>query len=311
MRENLHKTTASAPGTLMLMGEHAVLHGHRALCAAVDPRIAVSLHPRQDQRLRIVSALGERETDLKSLVPSPPFAFVMEAVRRSGIRRGLTLDIQSGFSAEIGFGSSAAVTVATVAALRAARGEPLDRAAIFEASREVLHAVQGRGSGADLAATTYGGIVLYRAKPLEIEPFVRHLPLSAHYVGYKTPTAEVIRIIDQLWAGKEDEREALFLEMDGWVAEAAHALRQGDLQILAHLFRAHHRKQAELGCSDERSEQLRAALEAHDGVLAAKISGSGRGDCLLALGNPAATIPGFQTYPVNITDQGVKLAETS
>ncbi|MCC5850695.1 MAG: GHMP kinase, partial [Verrucomicrobia bacterium] len=115
MRENLHNATASAPGTLMLMGEHAVLHGHRALCAAVDPRISVSLHPRQDRRLRVVSALGEMETDLKSLEPVPPFTFVMEAVRRSGIHRGLDLDIQSGFSAEIGFGSSAAVTVATVA----------------------------------------------------------------------------------------------------------------------------------------------------------------------------------------------------
>ena len=50
---------ASAPGSLMLMGEHAVLHGKKALVCAIDQRISVSLTPREDARISIVSALGE------------------------------------------------------------------------------------------------------------------------------------------------------------------------------------------------------------------------------------------------------------
>ncbi|MDD2236061.1 MAG: galactokinase family protein, partial [Kiritimatiellae bacterium] len=51
----------SAPGTLMLMGEHAVLRGAPALACAVDQRIQVDLQCRRDGRLRIESALGTYE----------------------------------------------------------------------------------------------------------------------------------------------------------------------------------------------------------------------------------------------------------
>ena len=55
---------ASAPGSLMLMGEYAVLKGAAALCAAIDKRIYVKLTPRNDQKIMIHSALGEFSCDL-------------------------------------------------------------------------------------------------------------------------------------------------------------------------------------------------------------------------------------------------------
>lgn len=289
----------------MLMGEHAVLHGHAALCAAMDQRITVHLTPRTDRRVHLRSALGELETSLDALEPVRPFQFVLGALTHRPPPSGLDLRIAADFSADIGFGSSAAVTVATVAALHAARGEPLDRAMIFSDARAVLHAVQGRGSGADLAAATYGGIVRYRAEPLEIEPLVQSLPLSAHYVGHKTPTAEVIRILDTQWADRETERAQIFREINDLTLQATAAVRNGDVPALADLFRRHRDCQKTLGCEDPPTTALLKALDAHPDTLACKISGSGLGDCVIALGPSALEIPGVKSWPVHITSEGV------
>ena len=46
---------ASAPGSIMITGEHAVVYGHKAIVAAVEQRISVTLTPRQDDQVRITS----------------------------------------------------------------------------------------------------------------------------------------------------------------------------------------------------------------------------------------------------------------
>lgn len=301
----LRCASASAPGSLMLMGEHAVLHGRRALCAAVDARVAVHLRPRAECRLDIRSDLGSVSLPLSNLDPAPPFQFVVSAVRAARPRSGLSLEIQAEFPPTLGFGSSAAVTVATVAALAAAAGKPLDRDAVFIDSLRVLREAQGRGSGADLAAATFGGVVLYRADPLEIEPFACHPPLTAHYTGYKTPTADVIRILDELWKGRGAERAVLFDRMDALCGEAAADLRNSDWEQLGQRFNAHMDCQRALGCSDETTETLVRGLLGQPEVLGVKISGSGRGDCVIALGNPSARVPPHEPRPANITTEGV------
>jgi len=305
MSPSLRSATASAPGTLMLMGEHAVLHGHAALCAAIDQRITVRLTPRTDRMIQIHSALGHHQTPIDDLTPVRPFHFILGALSHLRPRTGLDLHIDAAFSADIGFGSSAAVTVATVAALHAARGEPLDRALIFSDARAVLHAVQGRGSGTDLAAATYGSIVRYRAAPLEIEPLIQPLPLSAHYVGHKTPTAEVIRLLDERWAGRESERDALFQTLNTLTLQATAAIRNGDLPALAECFTHHRACQKALGCEDPATAELLGALDRNPDTLACKISGSGLGDCVIALGPPGLKTEKHTAYPVHIAPKGV------
>jgi mevalonate kinase len=297
--------TCSAPGSLMLMGEHAVLHGRRALCAAIDRRIRVHLHSRSDSTLRIDSALGSFEGDIHDLPHGGPLAFVFGALHALRPKRGADIRIDADFASTLGFGSSAAVTVATLAALQAARGEPLDRPALFEQALAVYRDVQGRGSGADLAAAVFGGVVRYRAEPLEIEPFVCDLPLYAFYAGYKTKTADVIARVDLVRAKHPDLFARIFDAMDQAVDSAAAALRNGDLAKLGTLFRIHHGLQAALGTSDDTLDHMVHALLAQPGVLGAKISGSGLGDCVVALGG-APALPRHEHFPLRIDPTGLQ-----
>ena len=92
----LRPVEASAPGSLMLMGEHAVLRGQPAIVCAIDRRITATLRPLSDDTIRLHSALGEHETTLSELAPDDTFRFVLAAIRRLRDRLpgGFTLDIE-------------------------------------------------------------------------------------------------------------------------------------------------------------------------------------------------------------------------
>ncbi len=47
--------TVSAPGKIHMLGEHAVVYGKPALLAAIDKRCRVSISPRKDSRIEIIS----------------------------------------------------------------------------------------------------------------------------------------------------------------------------------------------------------------------------------------------------------------
>lgn len=297
---------ASAPGTLMLMGEHAVLHGTHALCAAVNRRMHLRLHPREDRRFSLASALGDYDGDLDDFEVCKPFSFVLAAIQQARPRKGFHLQIRSEFSDRIGFGSSAAVTVATVSLLRALNRQPFDRAAILHEALTAVRQVQGQASGTDVAAAVYGGIVHYCADPLFVEPMQTKLPLSVVYAGYKTPTPEVIRLVERQRQQNPERFAGIFQGLAACVAEAVPAIRAGDLQTLGTLFDAHQRLQADMGCSDETLDHLIDQLRTQSGVTGAKISGSGRGDCVIALGTSAARVNGYEHFAVDIDPQGVR-----
>jgi mevalonate kinase len=291
----------------MLMGEHAVLHGSHALCAAVNKRIQVTLHPRPDREITIESSLGMYGSTLEDLTPKAPFQFVLTAVQLAAPSCGFDLTIKADFASTLGFGSSAAVTVATLATLHALDHRPFDRAALLEQALSAVRQVQGTASGCDLAAAVFGGVVHYRADPPFVEPIHASLPLAACYAGYKTPTPEVIRRVEANRQEQPEHFASIFAQMDECVHTAVTALRTNDQKRIGQLFNLHHRLQAALGCSDDTLEVLVRQLRAQSGVLGAKISGSGLGDCVIALGNSQASVSGYDCFAVDIDPIGVLL----
>lgn len=277
--------TAGAPGSLMLLGEHAVLHGHRALVMAVNRRIRVALTPRADARFRIESALGTHESEVSDPAPHPAFRFIVEAISRARVAlpSGFELRVESEFSHEIGFGSSAAVTVATVAALRRFAGLGAEVDAVRDEAIEIVRAVQGRGSGADVAASAHGGILLYRPEPREVRRLSADFSLLAVYCGYKTPTAEVIRRVEAAWRDRPDALRDLYARIGALVEAGASALERDDLTSFGATLNNAHALMADLGVSTPELDTIVSHLRQQPGCLGAKISGSGMGDCAIGL----------------------------
>ncbi|MCD8525095.1 MAG: hypothetical protein LRY67_05050 [Gammaproteobacteria bacterium] len=162
----------SVPGSTMIMGEHAVLRGKTALVGAVNKRITITLTPQKNNNVDIYSTLGEYHGALHQLHDAPIFRFILRAIKfhHDKIPCGFELNIHSEFSSHIGLGSSAAVVVGTLACLMDWLFSSLDKYQLFLDARHMIQKVQGQGSGADIAASVFGGIVLYRMDPLVIQP---------------------------------------------------------------------------------------------------------------------------------------------
>lgn len=291
----------------MLLGEHAVLHGRRALVSSVNQRLTVTLTPRTDQQLEIRSALGRHVTSLEQPETHSKFRFILAtAAALPVVSSGLTIEVASEFSDQIGFGSSAAVTVATVAALRRFDGLPPDPRAVFLAARDIIRSVQGRGSGADVAASVYGGMVLYRAEPLELEPIPAAHPLTAVYSGSKLPTPEVIRIVDEKRSQQPEQFDLLFDLMDRCAGEAAQAAVRGDGKSVGALLDIGQGIMESMGLSNKALDAIIKALRADPGIQGAKISGSGLGDCAIGWGRTSSDFP-FPVIPVEPAPQGLMM----
>ncbi len=294
----------------MLLGEHAVLHGRRALVCAINKRITVSLSTIDKRILRIVSDLGPYEAPLGELTDHPDFRFVLDAVKQYPLTQGIELKIESEFSSEIGFGSSAAVTVATHAALMRMVGTAVpavhglgDRSLpledVFKRSLATIHRVQGRGSGADVAASVFGGVVAYRAEPLEIIPLKQSFPLTAVYSGAKMKTADVIRYLEERRALNVDYFERIFDRMDASVDEVI-----DDFSQLGRMLILNQKLMEEMGlCNAALAEIIQ---EFRDLKVPAKISGSGLGDCAIGLGE-VSKVGKFQTYNLQVDPCGVSV----
>jgi len=296
----------------MITGEHAVLHGAHALVGAVDARIHVTLDPHPDRIVEIRSALGTRRMSLDTPDLSPPFQFVGHAIAlfADACPSGFTLDIQAGMRADTGLGSSSAITVAVLTALQtfchqASHSSPSD---LHRQALGIVRRVQGTASGADLAAAVWGGVLLYRQTPEVVQRYRNFPPITLSYAGYKTPTAEVIRQVEARRASTADEFRDLYARMDACSIEAGRAFATADWRHLADALTNGQHLMEELGVCDPTLTAMISALREQPGIAAAKISGSGIGDCVLAIGSlPDNNVFPYQRIPVQFSHRGVML----
>jgi mevalonate kinase len=189
--------TASAPGKLILAGEHAVVYGRPALVAAVDLRLAATVAERPERRPRTVridvprvgvaeevswarvrdytrAARQRWDAWARGTAGAESFAVVRgadatqvvkvalgEAARFLGDETPPSLDlaIRSDLPLGSGFGSSAAAAVAVVAAYLAVRGAEPASSDLEAVAREVERRQHGLPSGVDAATVLHGGVL--------------------------------------------------------------------------------------------------------------------------------------------------------
>ncbi|CAL7959673.1 mevalonate kinase [Gammaproteobacteria bacterium] len=305
---DLRSYKVSAPGSLMLFGEHAVLHGRQAVVTAVNNYIQVELVPSFDRSIRIVSAeFGEHVVALDEFAVTSPYDYVLTAIKQylTKIDCGFLLHIRSEFPPNIGFGSSAAVTVATIGALAIwLEGKAPDLMWLYKQAVKVIRSVHSIASGADVAASVFGGLIVYQMQPLKIQKLNNaHLPLIAVYSGWKTPTFKVIAAVEKKRAQFPAIFADLYNAMGKCAKNAALAIKKNDLARLGELMNIHQGLQDAIGVNNNILAELILDLRAKQNIYGAKISGAGMGDCAIGLGEIMA-----DTFPRNNAQQklGIK-----
>jgi mevalonate kinase len=296
----------------MLLGEYAVLHGKHALVCAVDKRMTVTLTPRTDTKITLSSvALGHHVTDVAHLEVVPPFLFVLSTLKKFQrlLPSGCDISITSEFCHQIGFGSSAAVTVATLAAITTWLNQSLSEQDMVKEARHIIRDVQGLGSGADAAACVLGGIVAYKMQPLLAEKLPHQHALTAVYAGYKTPTVEAVKQVNVLVEQHPKVYQHLFHAIDACVVEGIQAVRDQNWAVLGNIMNIQQGLMESLGVNTPLLSELIQQLRAEKTTLGAKISGSGLGDCVVGLGDVAPLTfasDKIRQIPITISTQGVR-----
>lgn len=304
MASELYKV--STPGSLMLLGEHAVLHGKQAMVSAIDKRLHIELQPNSSKFILITDTrLGTLRVNIDDLTVQAPFTHVLQAILlfKSELQYGFNLNINSEFPSTLGLGSSAAVTVATIAVL-CAWLKPCSNDQIFALAQQC----NAGGSGADLAASIYGGTLQYSIQDQVMQRLVGLPPLTAVYSGYKTPTKEVLKIIDARRFKSPDIYAKIFAAMQECVTQGLTALSQHDWPALGQVFLQQHYLQGALGTSNCLLDSIVHTLIEKAEIYGAKISGAGLGDCVIGLGklnDPVANIHGQTPMTIMACDRGL------
>lgn len=285
------KVIASAPGKLMLYGEHAVVYGLPCIVTAVDQRVRVSVESNGAGEIHVCSpnvGLDEYHKKIERLgkddLPKS-MAFVEMLVKRfyekNEIGEGIRISTESDFSTQFGFGSSAAVVSALVLALAEYFQVKMSKQEMFEMAYQAVLDVQGVGSGFDVAASVYGGTIYYISPGRVIESVHSgELPLVVGYTGIKADTPTIIRQVAEL---KRNEKwvESVF----GDIAELVNQAKSNFTKInFDHLGKLMNRNQELLSTLNVSSRELDRLIAAaiDNGAYGAKLSGAGGGDCMIA-----------------------------
>lgn len=271
------KIQTSAPGKLMLLGEHAVVYGYPCLVTAVDNRLYVSaeLHKKNEDE---IIAPQVKESN-----------FVKETLKvfksKYHILDNLKIETQSEFSHTVGFGSSSAVTVATLKALSILLDIPLSAKEIFDLSYEVVLAIQSVGSGFDVAIADYGHTLYFVGGGKEIRPLKNdEMHLVVGYSGTKADTPTLVKKVSALRKEKKEEIDRIFDSIGKLVEQATECIQIKKWEELGKLMTQNHTFLQSLDVSTDRLDSMvHTAVEA--GAYGAKLSGAGGGDCMIALVN--------------------------
>ena len=246
----------TAPGKLILSGEHAVVYGHRAVAAAVSLRTTVTLRARPGPS-------GIDESAIRDDRMWPALATILPA-------DGVGVSIASTLPVGCGMGSSAALAVATLRALAAREGRVAGFDECFEKGFLVERVLHGNPSGVDHAVSALDRVVLYRREGPEIVPLDVPAPLHLVVADTGTPgdTAAMV-------AGVRARAPHAELRRIGAVAEMVSArLQRGEDP--GPLFTENQRLLRRIGVSTAALDAAVAAMEAA-GATGAKLAGAGGG----------------------------------
>ena len=287
--------TASAPGKLMLLGEHAVVYGYPCIVTAVDLRFSVTIEKDPRVQISVDTPILRKSgqpfaSSMRYILDQTTYpravAFVLAAIKRFyslyPFEGGLKI-VTAGPEISYGLGSSSAITVATVAALAELNQVKLTPQEIYSIAVEAVLKVQGKGSGFDVAAAVYGGTLYFEQGGKVIET-IQHkdLPVVIGFSGDKVSTTNLVKGVAVLKERYPDHVEGIFNLIGKIVREGRTRLETGEWAHLGDLINLNQGLLESLGVSTlQLARQIYAARD--QGAYGAKLSGAGGGDCMFAL----------------------------
>jgi mevalonate kinase len=287
--------SATAPGKIILFGEHAVVYGRPAIAIPlqqVSARVIAMAEPRLPNGIIHIQAADiGLDANLGDLPDEHPLAIAIRltlAALSTANPPAMTLRVTSTIPQAAGLGSGAAVSVALIRAVSAFLGQPLANAQVSALALEVEKHYHGTPSGIDNTVITFNQPVYFtRGLPIEIFRIAASFHLVVGDTGVRSLTSLVVGDLRQRWQVDPGRYEALFDEAGSLAAQARELIEGGHPEQLGALMNKNHALLQEMDVSSPELDRLVEAARAA-GALGAKLSGGGRGGNMIALVEPDA-----------------------
>ena len=281
---------ASAPGKIILFGEHAVVYGRPSLAVPVTQVHAdVEISDSASAGIWIQAPDINLHAELNTLPSDHPIASVIHNLfflSRVSPFPNLNIKITSTIPVASGLGSGAAVTIALTRALSAYINYSMTDEQINAFAYEIEKLHHGTPSGIDNTVITYSKPVYFiKGQPIETFQVAQPFTIVIGDTGISAPTKESVGNVRKLWDADRASWELIFDNVGGIAKRARDAIESGEWKQLGELMNQNHVLLQGMTVSSPELDQLVIAAN-NQGALGAKLSGGGRGGNMIALVEP-------------------------
>jgi len=278
------KSIASAPGKIILFGEHFVVHGTKAILAAIDKRVTVTSTFTENKTIKVNSQLGTIEVPISSSheeVKSEfrPFVYLANKIINSEQNvSGLEITIDSDIPIGVGLGSSSACCVAAAASISELFNE-LSSEEILKMSIEAEKTIFPDTSGADCTVCTYGGMIEYPSVEKIDNTFDLNLLIANSMIPHNTKNS-----VEKVNKFKENDEERFSQLCDletKLIDEVITTMKNNDATAFGLKMSENQKYLEEIQISNDTLRDMISSLK--EISLGTKITGAGDGGCIIAL----------------------------
>jgi mevalonate kinase len=318
---------ASAPGKMILFGEHSVVYGKPAVVLAIDRRAKVTAEKRDDKKIFIdadnLGFSGYFEDETYYPVRGKAWrgrnlAALNVAAKKTmsyiGENNGINLKVRSMIPIAVGLGSSAAICVATVSAVERLFDSGLKQEEISRIAFEGETIIHGKPSGVDNNISTFAGVMSYdQENGIKRYKLDHDIPFIIGNTKKKRSTKKMVENVAALKERNPVEMDKILNTMGSIAESGLKALKEGDIYRIGDLMDLNHGFLSAIGVSTMKLEIL-CHTSRNNGALGAKLTGAGGGGCIIALAEESY-IPNIErairkrkseSYRVSLTDKGAE-----
>ena len=312
------KSIASAPGKIILFGEHFVVHGTKAILAAINKRVTVTTTFTDNKTIKINSELGTIEIPMTIKDGEPkmnedkdengnvifkgssheevksefrPFVFLANRLMTNSDNvwhpgnfhffdhcLGLEITIDSDIPIGVGLGSSSACCVAATASIFGLFKE-LSSEEILKISIGAEKTIFPDTSGADCTVCTYGGMIEHPNIEKIDSAFDLNLLIANSMIPHSTKNS--VEKVSKFKENNEERFSQLCDLENGLIDEVITAMKNNDATTFGLKMSENQKYLEEIQVSNETINGMISSLK--EISLGTKITGAGDGGCVIAL----------------------------
>lgn len=269
----MKKIVYSAPGKVIISGEHAVVYGKPALVCAIDKRLTISISPSKksfplDSGMTVVEKVVKEFLKQKKIF-TPPHTYHYSIESSIPIGRGL--------------GSSAALSSAACAALlELYTGQEWSLEEINNCAYKAEQVFHANPSGVDNTSAVFGGLIYYRKEfeflktisslSFTISPQIENNLFLIDSGKPEETTAQMVKNVKELYNRKKGITEKTLLDIEKVTKRFVFSIAENDSVSFQKNIKDNQRELEELGVVSQRTKQLLKTVE-HFG--SGKVTGAG------------------------------------